>query len=482
MKFVEVPDPHYICPDATLAYGVTSIKADLIDIYPEGTAGIPAGSGFAHGHVLITDPLGIVAADEASFNWIERTGEASNAVITVEGMRISAAKLTIRPGVWMLDGIRAGLEGKHSLGYILAAHATIRPGIGLTVLSADGHLLGTRIGGMRKAEYTIGGHFGGDRLPVPTYDGNQGFGIRYRPLYLADDRTAIAAQASINQFAPPSYGLQLARSFLAAGEAHGLVVPRSELDMRFAYGYFDNIGIESPSDEHEQIGHQRDNLSVDTEYNVQAFDRKGQEVFAKPLEATFERALDVKGFAFLTDSTVQQIHSLGGSDHDRFINNSTVALPMVRISPNLTARLRFDGATFQSASSSFSWLQGQLGLIYRPNSSTRFGAAWTGGRQYGVSLYQADQLYSVNSIDVRGDFDFGPHRLSLLGKFDTNRHRWYDREILVGQQIGPVEIFARYRTFPGQFVFGGMVKLDSLLNEVVKRNPGRPTAPPVLPD
>ena len=488
MRGEQLPEPHYVIEHAELSYGETVVKADSIELYPEGKEGLDGtgalrpGTGFAHGHVQLTDPVGVLSAEEAFFNWIDHTGKASNALVTFEGIQLSAAGVEVEPGIWTLDGIRASLAHGRPIGYILAGHAVLRPGVGFSAYSLDATLFGSRLGGIHHADYTLGGHFGGDRFPVPTLSGDRGFGLRYRPIYLIDDRTAIAGSANVSQTAPPSYGLQTSRSFLPAGEAHGLVVPRSELDMRFDFGYFDTLGVESPTDEHDQISRPRDNLSADIAYNVQAFDRKGDEVFAKPFETTFERSLSKGGFALLTDNTFQQIHSLGGSDHARFLNFTTIGMPLIRLAPTLTSRIRFDGASFLGGSGSFSWVHSQLGLVYRPSDSIRFGVAYIAGRQFGTPLYQVDELYSVNGVDVRLDYDIGPHRFSLLGKYDTDRRRWYDREILVAQNVGPIQVFARLRTFPSQLIFGGELRLDSIVGELLKRNPGLPSPAPKLVD
>jgi hypothetical protein len=245
--------------------------------------------------------------------------------------------------------------------------------------------------------------------------------------------------------------------------------------MRFDFGYFDNLGVASPTTEQKLVAQPRDNLSVDTQYNVQAFDRKGAEVFAKPFEATFERSFGLRdGFALLTDNTVQEIHSLGGSDHTRFLDYSSLEFPMVRLAPQFTLRTRVDGATYQGGNESFSWLHSQFGLVYRPSQSARLGVAYVAGKEFGVPLYQVDELYSVNGLDFRSDFTLGPRGLSLLFKYDTDRGAWYDKEILISQAIGPVMAFARYRTFPSQFIFGAQIRADSVFSELFKHNPGRP--------
>ena len=485
MRLVQVPQPHYEIPRAVLTYGETVLQADLVEIYPNGSPGVSPGSGFAHGHVQLTDPVGNLSADEASFNWIKHSGQASKAVIKFEGIEVTAAKVQVEPGVWTLDGVRAGFERGRPIAYVLSSHAILRPGSGLTAFGVDARLLGTRVGGVHRfdAPFDPSHGLGGDHYPAPNWSGDTGFGLRYRPRYLLDDRTAVAGTVSVTQTELPSYGVQIARSYLKAGETEGLVVPRSELDNRFSFGYFDTVGIASPTDEHNGIGLQRYNVSVGAFYNVQAFDRKGDEVFAKPFEATVERAFGTRqSFAVITDNTFQQIHVLGGSDHDRLLDSTTVAFPLIRLAPKLTTRIRFDGAGFVNPQSTFSWVQAQAGLVYHPNAQLRFGVAYNAARQFGTPLYLADELYSLNTLDLRSDFEFGPHRLSLLAKYDTERRRWYDNEFALYQVIGPIEFFARYRTFPSQFVFGGQVRLDSVLNQIEKRNPTRPEPTPKLDD
>ncbi|HLK13167.1 MAG TPA: hypothetical protein VKT78_00040 [Fimbriimonadaceae bacterium] len=478
-----LPFPHFVYRNATLTFGESRITADSIELYPEGTDTLRRGSGLAKGHVEVTDPVGLLSADNATFNWVDKTGDASEALITVDGMRVIAAKVHIEPGLWTLDAVRAELARGHPLAYFLAGHAVVRPGTGLRVYSADAHVIGTRIGGVRHFNYSVTRSLGGDIYPVPTYSGDRGLGVRYHPRYLLDDRTAVAGSFAVTQTAPPSYGVQFARSFLSAGEARGLVVPRSDLDMRFDFGWMDSVGIESPSDEHAQVSLPRDNVSVQSFVNVQAYDRKGSEVFVKPFEATIERSLELpRGAAVLSDTTFQHIHALGATDHDRFLNATTLEFPMLRLSPTLTIRPRLDAAAFVGSSTRFGWIHGQAGLVYRPNETWRFGAAFVGARETGSPLYLADDLYSLNSLAFRTDYAFGPHRVSLLAKYDTDRRRWYDREMFLGQSVGPLELFIRIRTFPSQLIFGGQLRVDSALNEILKRNPSRPKPAPKLPD
>ncbi|MHB8635422.1 MAG: hypothetical protein ACYC96_03000 [Fimbriimonadaceae bacterium] len=485
IRIVQLPEAHYEIANAVLSYGATVVTADQIDIYPNGKGGGEAGTGFAHGHVQLSDPIGTLSADEATFNWINHTGEASNAVIQVEGVHITAARVQIGRAQWTLEEVRMGVARGRPIAYATASRAVVRPGTGITFYSFEPDLLGMRMGGVHHLDigFNTERGLGGDRYPSPSWSGDGGFGARYLPRYLINDRTAVAGAVTVTQSALPSYSLEFARSYLAAGEAHGLVVPGSDLDPRFAFGYFDGVGIDSPTQEHEEISYRRFNVGVGAFYDVQAFDRKGNEVFAKPFEATAERAFGMpKGYALLTDNTFEQVHVLGGSDHDRYLNLTTVAFPLIRLAPTLTSRFRIDEAAYLNPSSAFGWAHAQLGLIYRPNERLRVGAAYNAAKQFGAALYQSDELYSLDSLDLRTDVQFGPHRVSLLAKYDADRRRWYDAEIAVFQTVGPLQFFARYRSFPSQVVFGGEVRLDSVINELQKRNPGRPPPLPKLAD
>src|SRR5579863_6460667 len=69
LLYEAAPDPHYEISNAELTYGETVVKADLIELYPKGDNGGHPGAGMAHGHVQVTDPVGVLSADDASFNW-----------------------------------------------------------------------------------------------------------------------------------------------------------------------------------------------------------------------------------------------------------------------------------------------------------------------------------------------------------------------------------------------------------------------------
>ena len=80
----------------TAKYGPTTIFADqlTLNVSPDRKY------GEAVGHVRLEDPEGTARATRLIFNWKEKTGSAFNVHTDVEGVKVDAREIDIKPGKW----------------------------------------------------------------------------------------------------------------------------------------------------------------------------------------------------------------------------------------------------------------------------------------------------------------------------------------------------------------------------------------------
>ena len=485
LKLTGIPHYHSGYAEYTtgsITYGQSSISADHILLFKSEQApsadfpdGVHANTAIARGHVILSDPLGVVQAEDLTFNWDDHTATAHNALINLDGLNVRAGTAHITVDAWVLSDVD-GNGGKDDSRYNLhAKRLVIYPGRKAVAYRLRLDAFGRKLLVVKRQEFQLDNRISGLHYPSLTYDGKRGLGLSFNSSILVDPATALAGSYSASPKDLPSYGIQLSESFIAPGQVNGLITPRSELDERFAYGYYDHALIPNTDAEHSYIDAKRDTLSLGSFANVSTTDRIGNEIFTKPWELTYERSLALQGgYVTLSQLRFQDIHLEQGADHYRFLGSTTIMSPSIYLAKQWRGRVRVDGSTFQGGGTSFSWLHAEAGATYLASKNLRFGGAYVNGGQYGDPLYQADQLYSDHGFNFRADLQYGPRRFSLIEKYDQNRGRFYDRDILIGQLAGPVEPYIEVRTFPSQFRFGIELRFDSLLETLRDRNPQRP--------
>lgn len=474
------PYAHSILLNGFAEFGETKLAAERIDYYPDGApaangrAAIEAGTCIAHGSVILTDPVGQVSATDLTFNVSTVAGSARAVSIRLEGMLLRAESIRIQPRLWTLDQVSAQLISELKLVELQGDRITIRPGDTATVVGAKLRFAGRTILGWPKYATHLNAKQVGSFLPIPTYDGNLGFGLRYQPSYLIQSSTILNGNFTFNQSQLPSYSLHASHSFVQEPELSVIPSARSDLNFRFDWSYFDQVSTPSMDNERTYLTRPMSVLTAGVAYNVQALDRRKQEEFVRPFEVDYQQTFRLPAeFGLMSELGYQEVRQVGDANQLRYIGSGTLLAPSLRLGAGLMTDMRLDGEAYEGSDDRYGWVRAQAGLVKELSSSLTLGLAGYQSAQRGSPLYVADELYSMRGWDIRADWHLGPRRFSAIFKLDAGTGTWYDREFSFAQALGPVEAFVQLRTFPSSLIFGVQVRPDSLLQQLQKRLPGK---------
>jgi len=428
--------------------------------------------GQAEGHVLLVDPDGTISADSLTFNWTKRTGAGQNIVVHAHGVMLTASTVDVEPTGWTLTNV-FGTPCTYEGAPVIGAYApkVVFDGNGNGVASHPTFfLLGHKLITLKSYRVSQDRRGGGLSLPGVSYAKSRGFGLSWSPSFLLDDQTAINAGISVRHGIHPSEDIQLSRSLLSPLSAPGGFVPRSDLDERFSYSYFENAFVSSPLAERTYVGNRRMSVSVGATYNEGAVARPDNPMFTKAIDVVFEDAHTFGGGAgAYFQVRGQRIREEGGPFQNRGIFSGAYMPPEIRLLPRLYTDFRFDTENFLNQRSAYGWLHAQLGLVARPTKELRFGLAYNPAYEWGTPAFEADRLFSMHSLNVRGDLLVGPTKISLLEKYDTRGHKIYDHEFGIAQAVRCFEPYLVFRSFPRGYSFGVRIRLDDLQDALKRR-------------
>ena len=465
--------------DGIVYYGPTQLSARSIQIYwdnvdlPSGKV-IRAGDGVAEGNVTLHDPIGSVTCDSLFFNSRLHTAVANSITLRLENSLIVAKKLTIIPGQWTFDHVRIRNLGKRVVYDLKLKTMVIKPGETISGDDVRITLFGKSFVTLPHISQNLSKEIFGIRAPFPSYSPQNGASLNFGSSLLIGPQSVLGINASASTLYTPSYSIQLSQSFLGQKQVDQLITPISDLSPRFQYGYFDNIEVSNPWDESAYIGSNRDTLSFGTFVNSNTFDRRQKQTFDEPLVVTYEHSQKVGSFGLLSDLHLESINAIGSNSQVRGVV-SISALPMKwKISPNMLVQARID-STGYFGTHQFEWVRGEFGLVSRLTPHIRLGFGLVRASEFGVAQFTSDQLYAKNAYFARIDVADGPRNFSLLEKYDSDRHAFYDQELLFSQAAGLFQPFIAVRLFPQALVFGLRVRLQGLSNQLQSRNPKRPT-------
>jgi hypothetical protein len=478
------PYPHYVLDHGTVTYGDSKITADHIEYHPKGALpvlhepGMSPGTLISEGNVVLTDPLGTLHAARLRFSTLTHSGFADDIELEVEGLTIKADHVEIVPGKWTLTGTEVH-ETSGPVHFKLQTNRTvIRLGDKIILTRVKLSIFGEKFS-HSGATLGLKRGFGSGEYPTPAYDSVNGFGAHWQPAYRLANNLAINGALGVSERTVPGYSFHLTHTFTSVGENEGLVVAGTDVDRRFGGSYFDTISVTSPQNERQLLAIPQSSLSLGSNYNYQVFDRLGNELFARPFEATLQQSFKLPGGSVGEVHTAyQNLRLTGSANQTRWYGQGLVDPPLIHLTSDLDFVLRFEGLTYQGANENYSWLRSESGFTYRPSPNLRLGASAVLAQDFGTPLFQADRLYSKNGLLLRGDYRLGPRRLSTLFALDARSGRWYDSEFMVSQDVGPFRGFAIWRTFPGEFIFGVELRPDSLFNMLSSRSGPSSSRPP----
>jgi hypothetical protein len=461
-----------------ITYGDSSLVADLVIVYfdepkPGDQDQTPRGTVIAEGHAVLSNPIGRVAADSLTFNYISKTGHGLKAQMEAPGVIVTAATFNVTRTKYLLHDVVAKSVEHPAVYLIHAKEVVVTVGSSFVAKSATLSLLGRKIYTFPRISKSLDDRVSGNNYPTVSLNSSFQPGLAYNSSLLLNDYTAAAGSYSAAPGSFPSYSAQLSKSSVDPGQTAGFITPRTDLDERLGFGYFDNVNVMNPKTEYDYISAKRETVSVGTFWNRGTIDRLNYQVFSKPIEFSYERSFALGRFRTLTQASIQDIRlesSAGylqsgvpyGSDHVRFVAQTVLESAPIYLAPATTGHFRLAGSTFDGGSHSFGWIQSQIGAVYRLPRYFRVGAALVLASEFGDPLFVSDHLYSKNGLNLRTDFNYGPRQISLLARWDFDRSRLYDHEVMFSQLSGLFEPFIAIRGFPGSVRLGVQMRVDNV--------------------
>ena len=483
--------------DVTVTYDVTRIRADKVTLYLASTelelpiltafwaAGATSGMympsfdqreafglstrrGIAEGNVVLTDPIGTIRASRIEFNLTLKTGHADQVLAEVAGVTIRAAEARVAPGRYeLLDASGTSCPELYSLA---TRRVVIRPGEKAVIERPRFSLGPLRLPALPNQTISLDQRVTGFRLPGISYKRDEGLGITWGSGILLDAQTALTAGFNIFPSVLPTYGIEVARSSVPPSRATGLISPRSELGERFSYGYFENVSVRSPESESAYLASPRNTLSAGSYWNQTATSRAGDSRFSKALDVAYERGGRFGAFGAVAQARAQYVRENDGPFKARIVGSLAAGPKPVPLGGGLYGHLRLNAQGLVGGDSLFGWVRLQVGAIYRPVKQVSIGGVFNFAAEAGDPIFELDRLYSTNSFHFRGDIALGPARVSLLGKYDLERKKWYDREYAISLIAGCVEPYVLWREFPSDYRLGLRLRIDKFLELVSKRD------------
>lgn len=457
--------------DAQATYDGTTVTADTITVY------LQAGNrrAVAEGHVHLVDIDGTLDASRIEFDWVNRTGKVENARLQIQDFMVEAASASFAKNVFTASDVWATPCGGEDTPILEVHAASAIASIGgeARLYHASIYLLGRHV--ITLKEYALSPNRRGVGLPLPNvgYSKSSGASIGWSPGYLINEQTSITGGFHFQQHERPSEDALLSHSLLPPSIAPGGFIPSSDFGERFGFSYFENIYVLTPELERAFVGNRRESVAVGALYNEGPSARRVGGSFNKPTDLVYENASTVRGFGVYTQFRGQRIDQRGGASDTRLLSMASIQLPTWIIAPRLLyTDVRFDGFAATGEHETYGWGHAQFGLVSRPTPMLRLGLAYTDAAQFGHALFQMDAPYVFRSINFRADLLDGPHKLSVLWKYDPSRGRWYDTEFEISQDVRCFEPYILYRSVPRGYQFGLRLRLDYLV-DILRRRTGQ---------
>ncbi len=478
-----------------LRYFETTVVAD------EAIVDAERGKVLLNGNLTLTDPFGIIRATTMEFDVreIREDGEndryeflggtARNVDVEAFEGRFRADLLSVRPRIGRepgaitihMEGVTATACDRETPDFEFRfKELQVHPGDVARWKGAE-----FRLGKGFKLPFpdyyaTIGRQEAGLLLPQPTLSSGFRAGYRWRNLF----EIGPAAQAMFEQSAAfdavPSVNMHFA--YALDGNRYDKRRPiliRNEDGERFKNGYWDNVTVREMRHEEESIAEGAMTAYIGRRTNVGSvqrldtslrFDREwflGVQHSGKLGNASWQAQLDYGAVR----------PRLSSDGFRRFEGYATVLVPDVKLTEDVSFRVRGDLGTFFGNASGYSWFRPMVGLAYCPSKSLQVSLSYFKAQAFGTPQLDIDRLYSSHAIHLRTDVNLAATNLSVLLKYDFDRQQLYDIEIGLSQLMHCVRPYVAYRSSPGAISFGIQLEAQKLFESLSQRNPRRNQPP-----
>lgn len=450
-------------------YGQSTVSAESLSINSEKHTGVASGG------VALTDPEGHATAESFEFNWVDKTGTLSGVVLQAVNIHLEAGKLEVQPGQWELTDASLSLSrvGKAPV-YFDARSATVYPGKYGIARHVTFHVYGTKIGPIPRLTFSLRKRLKGLGLPSVTNRKGLGVGVSWETNFAAGDHGVISSFWESFPKREPGMGIQYGYSPLGE-DSPTRIAPRSDLNERFADGWFNNVSVRTVEEEWDEISSKRSSYAIGTFWN--------QSTTARPVDSdnvskSFDLVQEMGGLIHGVGTYGSlRLQSLRDSSAASFVtratlNSSLIAHP-VSVAKGLDGHLRLDTFSSLSENGAYSWGRVETGLIYRPAKGLTFGLGYALGSGVGRPDFSFDGLVAGQSFMARADYMVGPFTFRFLDKYNIDTKQWYDREYEIALVAREFEPYIIYRQFPSETRIGIRFRIDNLRDRLTRRSQDR---------
>jgi hypothetical protein len=308
----------------------------------------------------------------------------------------------------------------------------------------------------------------GLRLPNLEYRSGT-VGLNWVAGTLVDHHSTVEWHGDAFRGSYPGAGIEYNRSFIPANQAVGLITPRTELNQRFDFGYFDTVLVKTPGAEIDAVDRPRNTVAVQTDFNAGVSGRGApNETFSFPVEFNYERSGRVGSLGNLSDFRLETIRDVRQATKTRGEYESSWELPSKRLGRNVFTLSRVDGEAI-GGDHAFGWARLSGGLVFQPVRWLTLSAGAMAAAETGTPDFDIDPLVYRNGAFGRADYELGPRRLSLMTRYDS-RLGWFDDEVLFTQAMGTLEAYLVYRKYPSDLRYGVLLRINQIADVLKRRN------------
>ncbi|HRJ27694.1 MAG TPA: hypothetical protein PLO61_09335 [Fimbriimonadaceae bacterium] len=456
-------------------YGPTTLWADelILDLDQK--------TGRARGNVRLLDPEGELRGEQLEFNWETRSGQASQAVVEIAGLRLSVSNIQISPNRWVLQQVKVSGSDRNGDAITFRAREldlkigesgrASQPGLGL------GSWV---IAPLPVVRFSLDSKSRGLELPSLSWRRRVGFGLNWEITEPLTAQGIVGGRFNAFPNSRPSLSLVSALSGLPSDRIQTELTPRDDLDEPFRESYWDNVSVRRPEDEARDLHPERRTLGAGVGWNLSTR--------ARPQDFnTVQRAWDFVGElggpfsgggGFLQIRYQRIREDSTTSAQQRLLARTSITSDLWSLSDRASVRLRLDAMGTTGYGQSFGWLRAQAGLLFEVNSELIWSWAVAGGVQSGRAPFRFDPLVALNTASSRLDWRLGNYHLNLLMRIDLDRRSVLSREASFSFVAGAFEPFIAWREFPSDIRIGFTFRGNEVFDRLKLRGASRSQSDP----
>ncbi|MBX3117652.1 MAG: LPS-assembly protein LptD [Fimbriimonadaceae bacterium] len=457
-------------------YGPTVLTAEKLTLYMKDGE----ERGVAEGDVRIDDPDGMILAQRFEFNWALGTGNAQDVEVHVDRLVVKAESIDVMPDAWTLKNIVA-MPCPDEPGRITISgdSAVVRPGKSGVVRRIALNVFGKKVLSLPKHTFSLDSRSQGISMPSLSVRPGTGVGVTWSSDIPVAADTFVSGSFSSFTGRRPRTDFMLSQDLLKGGSERS-VRPGSELGDPFSDSYLDNVLVKSPESEHKRLSARVFTAGIGSAWNLSSGGSLGGGGISKPWDIAVEMGGTVGPLATTAQIRYQRIGENGGGYRNRAVVSSTVGIPAYSVNSQLSTLARFD-ARMYLGNEKFGWMRGTAGLLWKPAKELQIAVGRTFTVDTGTPSFSFDDLDRKHTWITRADLELGPRKLSVIGKYDSERSTLYDREVFLSQVAGCFELYLLYRQEPRRFGIGFQFRAFDVFERLKSRDIQRKEKTPKAP-